>query len=225
MKKFLFALSFIFVFLFSSSAQEGEVGVFGGTSFYIGEINPSKIFFMPSFAIGGTYRHIFNERWAFRLDGTYTKLRGDDAKSKNTYQLARNSNFTTKIGDIALLVELNFFPYNKSDFDTKYFTPYIYTGIAFLIIPEPQYPFEFGLPVGFGIKYALTKKITIGAEWSFRLTHSDFIDKIHSDNFTSTSTIIAKQNSYNPSKDIYSFLGLNLYFQIFKAGKPCPAFQ
>ena len=225
MKKFLFAILFIFIFLFSSSAQEGEIGIFGGTSFYMGEINKSKLFFMPSFAVGGTYRHIFNDRWAFRLDGTYTKLRGDDAKSKNTYQLIRNQNFSTKIGDISLLLELNFFSFDKSEFDEKYFTPYVYTGISFLIIPEPEYPFEFGIPIGFGLKYALTRKITLGAEWTFRITHSDFIDKIYHDNFTSTNSIITKQHSYNPNKDIYSFVDINLYFQIFKAGKACPAYK
>jgi len=224
MKKSIIVV-FILLFSLSLSAQRGaEVGIFAGASFYVGEINQTKLFFMPSPAIGGIYRHTLNKRWTLRFDGTYTKLRGKDSKSNNAYQLERNQEFTTKIGDIGFQIELNFLPYDRTIYKKNYFTPYITSGIALLIIPEPKYPFEFAIPFGVGIKYGITKKITISAEWSFRYTHSDFIDKIEADNFTSTSATPIKQRSYNPNKDIYSFIGLSVAFQLFIEKSVCPAF-
>ena len=224
MKKSIIAI-FILLISLSLSAQKGaEVGIFAGTSFYLGEVNQTKLFYMPSIAVGGIYRHTLNKRWAIRFDGTYTKLKGKDSKSNNAYQLDRNHEFATKIGDISFQIELNFLPYDREAYKKNYFTPYITTGISLLIIPEPKYPFEFAIPFGFGLKYGITKKITLSAEWSFRYTHSDYIDKIETDNFSSTATNAIKQNSYNPDNDIYSFVGLSIAFNLFSEKAVCPAF-
>jgi len=41
------------------------------------------------------------------------------------------------------------------------------------IIPDAKRNFEVALPIGIGFKYALTKKMTFGLEWSYRWTNSE----------------------------------------------------
>ena len=44
-------------------SQIMEVGVTGGTSYYIGDINPSKHFSQSQLAFGGAIRYYQNLRW------------------------------------------------------------------------------------------------------------------------------------------------------------------
>ncbi len=229
MKKiFLISVLSAFLCISTSNAQQtpqsAEFGPFIGTSYYMGELNSTTLFYMPSFAIGGIYRHNLDDRWAMRFEGTYARLRGNDAKSNNTYQQARNENFNTTLGDVGLLVEFNFMPYDKALIKRNYYTPYVLIGGSLVIIPEPKYPFEFAIPFGVGFKYAITKKMSFGVEWTYRFTFSDYLDRVDADNFqTSTSTTI-KQQSYNPMLDLYSFAGIVLTYEIFRGAKPCPGY-
>ncbi len=230
MKK-IFLISFLLIFVYvgtltaQKTAHSAEVGPFIGTSYYMGEINQTRLFYQPSFAFGGVYRHNIGERKAIRIEATYAKLRGADSKSKNTYQLERDKGpFSSNVGDIALLLEFNFLPYDKHLGTRKYYTPYVLIGCSFIVIPEPRYPFEFAIPFGVGFKYALTKKMSVGFEWTYRYTFTDNLDEIEKDSFVSTSDGATKQMSYNPHFDMYSFAGLVFTYQIFRTANDCPSF-
>ncbi len=220
MKKILINL----VLLFSAIglfAQEGSLGLFAGGAYYIGELNPRSIMYMPSPAFGILYRHNFNKRWTLRFEGNYTTLKGDDANSDNTYQQQRGYSFSNKTWDIGASIELNFFDFETEDIYEDYFSPYITTGLLLSIVPDAETPFEVAVPIGLGFKYALTEKITAGLEWNYRWTNSDQIDGLESDDFLNVS----KQMSYNPDTDWYSFFGVIVTFQIFKEDIACPAFN
>lgn len=209
--------------------QNAEFGPFIGTSYYMGEVNPELPFYMSSFAIGGVYRHNVTDRWTVRVEGTYAKLRGDDSKSNNSYQQQRASMkyskpFSYNIGDIGLLAEFNFMPYDRYLVTRSYYTPYFLIGGSFVVIPEPKYPFEFAIPFGLGFKYAATKKLSVGVEWTYRYTFSDYLDRIDQDNFVNPETGVYKQRSYNIHRDLYSFAGIVLTYEIFRGAKPCPSY-
>jgi hypothetical protein len=226
MKKLIIISIFFITAISLKAQQDGELGPFVGGSFYIGEINQSKVFHSPSLAYGVVFRHNFHERIAFRIEGIHTQLKASDSKSKYAYQIERNYSFTNKITDLAAGVEFNFLPYDKNDQAIKYFTPYTYLGLSFLIAPENQKAFTFAVPFGVGFKFAATKKISIGAEWTMRRTFTDFIDKIVEDNPTSIRTTYEnKQRSYNYNKDWYSFAGVIITVQIFRNVNPCPAYK
>ncbi len=217
---------FLTFFLFLSAititfAQDGNLGLFLGASYYNGEINPDKILFMPSPVIGLFYRHNFNNRWALRIEGNYTTLRGSDSKYNNAYQQWRNYNFTTRLGDLGAGMEFNFLKYNKHKYSEFYFSPYVFLGTMILVIPDPKYPFEFSFPAAVGFKYALTKKTTIAIEWSYRWTYSDRLDGIKEDNFYHKP--YRMQYSYNPDNDWYSFIGVSISYELFKNTQECPA--
>ena len=54
-----------------SFKKYSELGLFGGVSYYMGELNPGKPFFMPSFAGGLVFKHNYNARWAWRISALY----------------------------------------------------------------------------------------------------------------------------------------------------------
>ena len=89
-----------------------------------------------------------------------------------------------------------------------------------LVIPDPKYPFEFSFPLGFGLKYALTKKVTVAAEWSYRWTYSDRLDGLKEDDLLKRPYYV--QRSYDPDNDWYSFLGVSVAVEIWGQTIECP---
>lgn len=219
MKKILSLIIFSLI-SFGLFAQGGNIGAFVGGAYYNGEVNPQKILYMPSLAYGLMYRHDINNRMALKIQGDYTILKASDANSKNSYQLIRNHSFSNIIWDLGAQFEINFLEFNTENFMTEYFTPYISTGAYLGYEPASAIPFFVSIPIEFGIKYALTKKITIGAMWQYRWTSSDQIDGLTADVIPFTQ----KQLSYNPDKDLISYLGVFITISLFKETIFCPAY-
>lgn len=210
----------VFFLSLSTFAQEGGLGFFVGGSYYVGELNPRGVFYQPSPAFGLMYRHSFDERWGFRIEGTYTNLRGNDAVSSNSYQIERNYSFFNKTWDVGAQVELNFKNYDTDDLFSDYFTPYIASGALLSILPDSDRHFEIAIPISLGFKYAVSHSITAGLEWNYRWTNSDRVDGLPDDNFL----LADKQMSNNPDTDWYSFFGAIVTFRVFKETLTCPTF-
>ena len=222
MKK-IFSLFLFALISFSLLAQEGNLGIFAGVGYYNGELNQRSVFYSPSPALGIIYRHNFDKRWAFRISANYCTFKGNDANSQNTYNQIRGYSFSNTVWDIGPQIELNFLDYDKDEFTAHYFTPYLSSGVLLTIIPDAKRSFEVAVPIGFGFKYAVTKKITAGLEWSYRWTNSDEVDALERDVYTNFGDK-DKQRSYNPNNDWYSFFRAHITIRVFKEDMPCPAF-
>jgi hypothetical protein len=192
----LFALSFLSQGVVRS--QDLDVGVFGGGSYYLGELNPGKQFLFTKPAFGGVIRWNLDDRWAFRINGYRGKLEGDDAISK--VNELRNLRFSSSFTEISSLLEFNFFPYFTGS-NITYFTPYLFVGPGFFIFkPEAEFDGEmislrdigtegqtnderyslygFAVAFGMGVKYSINGRIGLGLEWGMRKTFTDYIDDI-----------------------------------------------
>lgn len=141
-----------------SVAQTMDVGVFGGGSYYLGDINPGLHFVGTEPAFGGFFRYNYKDRWGFRLGANQGKLKADDnvfSEVKATqayiggdinindpnaiYYLTANRglNFETDITEIHLIAELHFFPFFVGS-KRNTWTPYIFAGGAmYLYNPKP----------------------------------------------------------------------------------------
>ena len=190
--------------IFSLNAQRNEVGIFTGTSYYLGDINPSMHFSLAKPAGGLIYRYILNPRWALKMDGIYGSVESSDAYVR--FNKERNLSFKSSLFEVSTQIELNFFPYYTGNTDKDYFTPYIFAGISFFSFnPKANYngkwydlqplgtegqgtslypdrkPYSLvGLsyPFGLGVKYSVGAKLCIGAEWGLRKTNTDYIDDV-----------------------------------------------
>ncbi|MFA4851647.1 MAG: DUF6089 family protein [Bacteroidales bacterium] len=199
---------FIAIIAFTSflplRAQRNEIGLMLGTSYYLGDLNPSKQFLLTKPAGGVIYRYVINRRWAVKINGLFGSIAGNDAVSK--FNEKRNLSFKSNIFEISSQVELNFLPYMTGNTEKDYFTPYIFAGISvfsfnpkadtngvwFNLQPlgtegqgtsmysdrKPYSLMNVSFPFGLGFKYSVGKNVCIGAEWGLRKTTTDYMDDV-----------------------------------------------
>lgn len=189
-------------------AQRSEIGVIAGASFYLGEINPKRLFSQSRFSGGVFYRYNINTRWAFRANAIYMGLGADDKKMNNP----RNLNFKSNVYDFSAMMEVNFLNFFVGSKREYRFTPYLTAGLAvffhnprsyyfdditkntiwmdlqplhtegqgMLVYPDakPYSLAQFAIPFGLGFKYSISNRICIGLEWTIRKTFTDYIDDV-----------------------------------------------
>ncbi len=179
-------------------AQDIDIGMFGGGSYYLGELNPGRQFFFTQPAVGGILRWNFDTRWALRVNGLRGKIAGDDAVSKVNEM--RNLRFTSSLTEMSAVAEFNFFPYFTGS-NLTYFTPYLFAGPGFFIFkPKTDYngakvllrnihtegqdegqeysTYGFAFVFGLGLKYSINSRLGLGLEWGMRKTFTDYLDDI-----------------------------------------------
>lgn len=197
MRKLCCLLLFPVLFATHSQAQKsGDLGILGGVTYYVGDLNPAKPFLMSKPAFGLLYRLNLNNRLSIRAHGLFGSVAGDDVKSKTNPE--RKLNFETNIYEGGLQLEVNFFEFNiGSKLHTV--SPYIFGGasvfyfkptgmVAGTKVDLPQLltegqdkaynSYAFAIPFGIGVKYSLSKLIGIGAEWGMRKTNTDYLDDV-----------------------------------------------
>ena len=183
-------------------AQNSEIGACVGTTFYMGELNPTKLFAQPGLAAGLVYRYNLSPRWALKADFLFGKVSGSDALTNNGYE--RNLSFFSPITEFSVVAELNFLKlYNTVG--QNHFAPYIFAGLTvFSFNPKAQYtdgtvyelqslgtegqgledmPKKYSLtsvaiPFGIGLRVNIGRYVCIGAEWGFRYTFTDHLDDV-----------------------------------------------
>lgn len=200
MKKILFFFGVLFSCL-SSFSQKSEIGVFAGTSFYLGDLNPTTLFAKPQFAGGLLYRYNFTPRWALKANIIFANLQASDAETNKGYE--RNLSFHSPITEISVQAELNFIKlYNIPS--KNHFAPYIFLGFSvFSFNPQAQldgiyYDLQHlgtegqglegggsyysltsvAIPFGIGLKFNIGRHISIGMEWGMRYSFTDYLDDV-----------------------------------------------
>ncbi|MEG1762002.1 MAG: DUF6089 family protein [Bacteroidales bacterium] len=188
-------------------AQRSEIGAIAGASFYLGDLNPKKLFSQSKFSGGVFYRYNIDTRWAFRANLMYMGLSADDKKMKNP----RNLNFKNNVYDFSAMIEVNFLNFFVGSKHEYRFTPYLTAGVAVFFHKPKAYYFnehgktlwqdlqvlhtegqgmmeypnakpyslvQFAIPFGVGFKYSISQRLCIGVEWTFRKTFTDYIDDV-----------------------------------------------
>ncbi|MBO7494266.1 MAG: outer membrane beta-barrel protein [Bacteroidales bacterium] len=184
-----------------AQAQNSEVGACVGTTFYLGDLNPKKLFAQPHVAAGLVYRYNISPRWAIKADFMFGKVSASDSLTNNGY--ARNLSFSSPITEFSVVGELNFFQLYTST-GKNHFAPYIFAGVTvFSFNPMTEYNNEtyelqslgtegqglndmpkkyslthFALPFGIGFRFNIGRYVSLGAEWSFRYTFTDYLDDV-----------------------------------------------
>lgn len=201
MKKIIFITLLAVAMISQAVAQKSEIGAFGGTSFYIGDLSHSTIFSECGYSFGVVYKYNINPRWAVRANILFAEVRASDKVSNGNY--ARNLSFKSPITEISAQMELNFLKlYNAKGYNR--FSPYVFAGVAvFSFNPQAEYngntydlqPLgtegqgilegkkeyalcSFAIPFGIGLKVNVGRYVSIGAEWGMRFTCTDYLDDV-----------------------------------------------
>jgi len=179
MKKLITVILIMF-YSVASYAQNDDIGILAGSSYYTGDLNPGKPFLDCMPIVGAFYRHNFNERLALRGGFNITSLQGGDFQN-------RGLSFKSNLKELSLQLEVNFNEFGI-DMSDKRFSPYIFGGIGYTWFTTKKDSARLiqtslttdikSFPFGIGIKYNPFENVTIGAEWGLRKTMGGDADKI-----------------------------------------------
>ena len=181
--------------------KDTEVGLMLGCMNYIGDLNAQKITDKVNFAASAIIRYDFHPRWAVQFGMTYGNV---ESGNPDVVEI-RNLSFRSHIIEGSLTVQFNFLPYQLGAYAQR-FTPYMFAGIGvFGFNPKAQYngtwyelqplctegqglsqypdrePYsliQLCVPFGLGFKCRIGKYFTVGAEYGFRKTWTDYIDDV-----------------------------------------------
>lgn len=198
--------------IFSSSVMSQsifpkyELGIYGGTFIYQGDLTPSPIgsyrFITPSFQI--SIAKLLDENFAIRANFNRGDINGDDSRyATPNWRRQRNFSFNTSITELSGSLVWNFYTYTPDGTKRKLST-YIFggAGISFLNIKRNWSGIDTTvfnsktvvlaglakdtlhrlpavipvIPVGVGIRYALNNQLSIAAELTYRITFTDYLD-------------------------------------------------
>lgn len=224
--------------------RQREIGIFGGASYYIGDINPRKHFIPSHPAVGVFFRYTTNYRYAFRFGLNYGTVSASDATSKEPDQLERNLNFRSRIYDAHAIAEFNFVDYRIGN-DKHYFTMFIFAGLGGCYM-NPQSNvngtyvdlvslhtegqkksyslYQLTIPFGVGFKWNISDRCGLGVEWGPRKMFTDYLDDVsgsYSNSLLSGLGIPGTMRGNPRSKDWYFFYGFTFNFKLPAPNPQC----
>lgn len=247
MKK-LFLVFFIAGFLLNVTrvtaqdavVQEGEFGIGVGAGHYFGDLNTRAR--LNRAKLGGTifFRKNLGNYIAIRIGASFAQLGYSDRfNSHNKYMFNRNLSFNTKVWELALQGDFNFFRFMPGEPEYS-FTPYItfgagifnYDPYAYLrgekiflrplntegqgnaLYPDrkPYTSMALCFPFGGGIKYALNDRFNIALEVLHRFTNTDYLDDV--------STTYVDPSIFTPNPDGSTSNALLLSDRSYELGTP-----
>ncbi|MBP6610426.1 MAG: acyloxyacyl hydrolase [Paludibacter sp.] len=148
---------------------KAEIGVLGGSAFYLGEAN-NRLFKNNQFDFGLIYRHKLDPRIAVSAMWNSTKVVGGENATA----------FDNPVNAIDVVGEFNFFDYEDKVYkpNSRKHTLYIFAGLGGMIFPYTNsggesLNFMFSYPVGLGYKIMLGKRFNVNLIWSNRLLLND----------------------------------------------------
>lgn len=201
--------------------QEGEFGIGLGAGHYFGDLNTRARLNRPKMAATLFFRKNLGNYIAVRVGASFAQVGySDKYNSHNKYMLNRNLSFNSRIWELSLQGDFNFFRFMPGEPQYS-FTPYItfgagvfsYDPYAYLrgekkflrqlntegqgssLYPDrkPYNSMAFSIPFGGGVKYALNDRINIGFEVLHRFTTTDYLDDV--------STTYVDPSVFRPNPD------------------------
>ncbi len=196
----------------------------------MGDINHYRHFYAPSPAGGILYRYNLNLRHSFRFTGIYTILKGNDSDFEDAFQQWRDHSFRTSIIDLGISTEFNFRDYQTTRLRKDRYSPYVSAGIGFASVFASHIEARSStlasnaraesaafITFGGGFKYNISRRVSIGGEWTFRKTLSDLLD--------GRENIGSEEGVFFHNNDWYSIIGFFLTYKIFNWREDCPAYD
>jgi hypothetical protein len=199
---FLLLIAFFCSFV-SFGQNTFDLGIFAGVSTYSGDLAEKDIEITemnPAVGIIGRYQ--FKSWLTLRGNLILGTISGNDLNATSINQRKRNLSFRSPIYELSVTPEFNIYTFKLKS--KQSFTPYFLIGVGvFYYDPKALYEGEwinlqplgtegqglpgyesrynlidFSIPYGFGLKFQVSDKATIGLEFISRYTFSDYLDDV-----------------------------------------------
>lgn len=183
---------------FTARAQTWELGFNVGGAGYMGDLNQRNPVKVSGLAIGGFLKRNFNGYLSAKLQYTLGEIQGADSTSKFQEFRDRNLSFVTRLNEVSLIGEFNFFEYQPEN-NKSIFTPFIFAGVG-TVNYHPRAMYQgtmydlrplategqaksystttLTIPYGVGIKYNFSGKLNLIADIGYRATRTDYLDDV-----------------------------------------------
>lgn len=239
MRKILLVFIAVGLAVSGFAQKSADIGVWGGSSTYLGDIKEASSLQSFNLNIGAYFRYNFNARVGLRTQF----LTGSFAASGLVEEIPVE--FEKKAQDVSAMVEINFLKYVLGDRKTP-FTPYILGGIGVMYFPytldpflmfeiNPEYPLlaevkesvvAATIPFGFGVKFSLGPRLGIGVEYQMRKLFSDKLDEIDDPlSFINADSETIKYTTFWHNNDWPGYLGVHLAYKLYLNKRECPAYD
>ncbi len=195
-----------------------EAGIFFGASNYQGDMAETPVSFSETnFAYGAFYQRFLNPQWGIRGSLTVGRISGKDSNLGPEIQRDRDWTFYANIWEFA--GHIQFYPWGRTRFNPtgflqRHFTPYASVGLGltfandkisapgdekFKVAETADRNMFFSVPVSVGLRYVMTNRLSLHAEFGQRAVFSDYLDGI-------------SKNGNPGAGDWYMFAGLGLTY-------------
>ena len=241
MKKILLVFATVWITVSGVAQKTSDIGIWGGTSNYFGDLNKALPFqtFNPNF--GAYYRYNFNTRMGLRamfLTGNF--------KQKGVIE-GEPWTFNKNVMDLSLQIEINYLKYILGEKKTP-FTSYITAGLGIAYFQYDINPaliatfnanhnkenevinesvFATTIPFGIGFKYNIGPRLGVGIEYQMRKLFSDKLDNL--DDPLATKAIGDRDEiTYTTAihnNDWTGYLGVHFTYMIYRGKKACPVYD
>ena len=224
----------------SGSAQKtADIGIWGGTSTYFGDLTNVAVFqtFNPN--IGGFFRFNINPRVGIRtmiLSGKFNETGVIEGESWE---------FNKNIQDLSLQLEVNYLKYILGNKKTP-FTSYVTFGIGLAYLPydlDPELIEVFNpdhnkgsdkrstsetattIPFGIGFKYSLGSRLGVGIEYQMRKMFSDKLDDLDDPlaHYGPDGKVLYTSEIHN--FDWPAYLGIHVTYSFYLGKRVCPVYE
>jgi len=250
MKKILLVFATVWITVSGNAQITADIGVWGGTSMYFGDLDNSNPIKPLSPNFGGYFRYNFNSRVGLRamfLTGSIT----DEGKIEGELW-----EFSKGVQDFSLQIEINFLKYILG-LDKTPFSTYVTAGLGVAFLPydldstgiasietiskfNPNhnkgsyYPIQESViaptfPFGIGFKYSLGQRLGIGIEYQMRKMFSDKLDNLddplaYKTTINGADEVITYTDAIH-NNDWSGYLGVHVTYKIYMGKRPCPAYE
>lgn len=194
-----------------------DLGAAVGMSGYLGDVNQTNLFKKPGFAGQLSFRYIADTRWAIRGTLTTAGLSGNSAQFSNKFPELQDYSFTSQIYDLGARVEFNFLPYGMGETfkRLKRWTPYLAVGVgACLSAAEGGTWVTMSIPMAVGVKFKLSERFNLSAEFAMAKTIGDHLDGKLSD-------LQGIKSSFIKNTDWYSTVLIGISYEFGKRCETC----
>ena len=245
MKKIVLVFVAVLITVSGFAQKTADIGIWGGTSTYIGDMNEAPPLEAFNLNLGGYFRYNFNARVALRAMFLSGKFAADGVIEGKQWS------FTKSVQDISLQIEINYLKYFLGVKNTP-FTSYVMGGLGVAYYPyelDPGYIATFNpihpmfntggtvasvkesvvaatIPFGIGFKFNLGERWGLGLEYQMRKMFNDKLDDLNDPiAFVDED---GNNNYYTDqwhNNDWSGYLGLHITYKIYIGKKACPAYD
>lgn len=208
--------------VFAANAQSApykfDLGLQLGMSGYIGDANSSNIFKHPGFDGELSFRYIGDARWAVRGVFSTFGLSGNTEGMDDVIPDGKSYSFTSQIYDLSARGEFNFFAYGigESYKRLRRWTPYITVGVGVALASSGGNTYVAPtIPMGLGIKFKLSERWNLGAEFTMTKAFNDHFDGKDLADLNQIKTAFYKNT------DWYSRLTVGVSYEFGKRCETC----